>query len=108
MQNMWQEWLEDTPQAAYYGSLGGQSQTPAQRRHYDGNFSNMWNRYMGNLGGQAIGGQQPMGSFTDFLGGFDWNSIALTVSSKGCFRPRVAMLHAYVKTQAPSNGLSHT
>ena len=90
MQNMWQEWLEDTPQASYYGSLGGQkSQTPAQRRHYEGNFSNMWNRYMGNLGGQALGGQQPTGSFTDYLGGFDWNKNynALPRWQRGVYTP---------------------
>jgi|TARA_R100001530_G_scaffold2685_1_gene4294 hypothetical protein len=72
--------LEANPAAAYY-SYGEEWNTPMQQRHYQNQFQNIYNQYLGSLGGllrEDVGGGSVIPSVTDntftgFLGNYDWN-----------------------------------
>ena len=65
--NIWGDWLDAEPSAAYGGWLGGLQGTPALKRYYEGMQNTMYGRYMGALGGQAMQGKMPTQQFTDWL-----------------------------------------
>ena len=65
-------YLNEEPQAAYF-SYQDQWKTPNQRKFFQSQFSNIQNQYMGQLGLQARGGQEPTLTLTDFLGKFPWH-----------------------------------
>lgn len=69
--NIWQYWLEETPRAAYQALIP--SGTPAFTKYWQGQQSNVWNKYMGALGEQALAGQPPNLFFTDFLKNYPWS-----------------------------------
>ena len=62
-----QSLLEEMPQAAYYGQLGQQQMSPLARRYFEGNYGDIYNQYLGRLGQQLMGGQEPTARFQDFL-----------------------------------------
>ena len=58
-------------ESAYF-SYGNQWKSPNQKKFFQSQFSNIQNQYMGALGQQVRGGNEPTQDFTDFLGNFDW------------------------------------
>ena len=61
--------LEKEPEYAYFGQQN-QWKTPNMRRYFQGQYSNIQNQYMGQLGQQVLGGGAPDMKFTDFLSRF--------------------------------------
>lgn len=64
--DIWREALEELPQAGYF-AYQNQPRTPNQREWFKSQFSEVQNRYMGQLGQQIMGGGAPTLNFTDFL-----------------------------------------
>ena len=68
----WEDFLlGQQPQWAYFSSSpftsgGQQGGSPAQEQYWRGQFGNIWNRYLGELG-TATRKEETMGSFTDYL-----------------------------------------
>jgi len=63
--------LEQNPQWAYFSSAPFTTSTqqgyaPAQQNYWRGQFGNVWDRYMGELGSATREGTQ-FGSFADYL-----------------------------------------
>jgi hypothetical protein len=71
MNETWNQWLNETPQAGYFSWAGGLKGTPAMNRYYGNEYGNMYNRYMGTLGSQVQSGQAPTTSFVDWLKQFN-------------------------------------
>ena len=69
---LWQDLLPEMPDVTYFGNLANQSFTPQQRQHFGGQQGNIYNRYLGGLGQQVMGGGNPTQTFENFLGGFPW------------------------------------
>jgi hypothetical protein len=102
-ENAFEGFLEYDPQMAYssFGPSFGRdlrgSRSPAQQRYFEGQFSDIRNRYLGELGRQVRGGELPSTSFEDYLGAFPWADryAALPPSMKGAytsqFAPRTAI-----------------
>lgn len=59
-------------QAAFQSRVGGLR--PNLQRFYRNQFSNIQNRYLGQLGGQITSGSAPTLRFQDFLGNFDFQN----------------------------------
>ena len=60
--------LEEEPRLPYYSYANQQAKSPGQRRFFESDFSNFYNQYLGQLGTQLMGGQDPTLKFTDYLG----------------------------------------
>lgn len=60
--------------AAFFGRSEQFGRSQQQRNFYQNAFSELYNNYLGNLGRQAIGGNQPTGTFNDYLGGLDYDT----------------------------------
>lgn len=74
-ENVFGDFLEAAPQSAYY-SYGEEWGAPSQQRHYQNQFQNVYNQYLGSLGGLLRQGVMPNATentFTNFLGNYDWN-----------------------------------
>jgi hypothetical protein len=75
-QNPFEGFLDYDPQMAYssfapsFGQDLSGSRSPAQQRYFEGQFSDIRNRYLGELGRQARSGQKPTGTFTNYLQDF--------------------------------------
>jgi len=68
-----ESFLEDVPEAAYYSAApftGDMS--PAQRQYWAGQYGNIQNQYMGELGRQMRDQERPAMQFTDFLDAYPW------------------------------------
>ena len=65
--NVWQGFLDENPQAAYFGYQGQFGTSPNQRRFFQDQYANIHNQYLGQLGQQIMGGGAPSLNFTDFL-----------------------------------------
>jgi hypothetical protein len=71
------DWLEEPGvgmQAAYQHFAGQQKAPPGRKRYFQGQFQPAMNEFLGQLGGQALGGegapgQAPTASWVDFLRG---------------------------------------
>jgi hypothetical protein len=65
------DWLEEPgygTQAAYQAMVPQQS-SPTQRQFFQNQFQPTMNEFLGQLGGQVLGGQAPTVSWVDFLKG---------------------------------------
>ena len=74
--NPWLDFLEGEPKATYFSygdKFGGPRGSQRQRRFAQDQFSDIYSQYLGNLGRQARAGTAPTGTFTDFMGGFDFD-----------------------------------
>jgi len=67
----WMEFLEYSPEAAYYSDQPGYDQSaryglksPAAQRTYESSFSDIYNQYLGNLGSLVRDNKQ--GDYTPF------------------------------------------
>ena len=72
--NPFGDFLEASPGAAYY-SYSGEWGAPSGQRHYQNQFQNVYNQYLGSLGGLLRQGIMPTAdedTFTNFLGNYDW------------------------------------
>lgn len=70
-----QELLGDVPEAAFFGAVQPFSNTPAQKRFFGGQFSNVYNQFLGQLGQDIFQGRIPTQSFSDFSQEFDFNEL---------------------------------
>ena len=71
-ENIWQDWLAATPEASYFGVLANRRFTPAQSSYWGGQYGNIYNRFLGQLGQTAMGGRMPTQTFGGFLGQYPW------------------------------------
>ena len=76
--------LEDEPKAGYF-AYQNQWNTPNQQKYYQNQFSQIQDKYLGQLGQQIMGGGVPTLKFSDFLGNYNWgqNYANLTPSQRG-------------------------
>ena len=95
------DFLEETPQAAYFGMPGRARQTPNQRRFFEQQFRNVHNQFLGALGRQITSGQQPTLRFaTDFLPGYDPQAAFLEQpfgvreATRGAFAPPIRYFYS--------------
>ena len=70
--NIWGDWLEAEPRAGYFGALANRQFTPAQTSYWGGQFGNVYNRFLGQLGQTAMRGQMPTQTFGGFTGQYPW------------------------------------
>ena len=73
--NVFSEFLELNPAAAYY-SYGEEWGAPKQTRHYQNQFQNIYNQYLGSLGGMLRQGVMPTSTedtFAGYLENYDWS-----------------------------------
>ena len=64
------EFLRERPETRFFGSIP--QGTPAFSRFFSNRFNPVFNQFQGELGRQALSGEDPTLSFEDFLGNFDW------------------------------------
>ena len=75
--DLWSGWFgPENPfgkgaESAYF-SQQNQWKSPNVKKYFQGQFSNIQNQYMGQLGQMIQGGQAPSLEFTDFLSQFPW------------------------------------
>ena len=86
--NPFDEFLEATPQAAYYSysdEWGGGGKKQSQ--YYQNQFQNVYNQYLGSLGGMLRQGVMPQAenTFASYLGNYDWNQESLGQYQRGDF-----------------------
>lgn len=88
-----QELLAHEPRSAFF-SFQDQfgSKSPRQKRYYQGQFSNIYNQYLGMQGAQLRAGQAPQQSFTGMLENFPFTSRfgSLPPAARGEFPSRFA------------------
>ena len=59
--------LEEEPRLPYNAALNTQNLSPNQRRWGQNAYNDIWGQYLGRLGQQIQGNQNPTLRFTDFL-----------------------------------------
>ena len=67
-----QEMLAAVPEAAYFSFQDQGGQSPTQRRFFQSQFQNVFNKFLGGLGQQWREGQTSPDTFTDFLGNYNF------------------------------------
>ena len=67
-----QEMLAAVPEAAYFSFQDQAGQSPTQRRFFQSQFQNVFNKFLGGLGQQWREGQTSPDTFTDFLGNYNF------------------------------------
>ena len=72
-QNVFQQFLDDVPQAGYFALDQPYGKSPKQRRFFQNQFQNLQNEYIGDLGRQIQSGQLPTLQWTDFLEKFPFS-----------------------------------
>lgn len=72
MPNPFLEYLEADPRIAYFSYQDQFGANPRQKRHYQNQYSDIYNEYLGFLGKQARSGTMPTGGFNDFLSNFNF------------------------------------
>lgn len=75
--NPFQDFLEesDVGQRANFFSRQGTRGTPTRSRFFENQFSTIQNQFLGALGAQIRGGEQPTLTFESFLNDFDLNTF---------------------------------
>jgi hypothetical protein len=83
--------LEEQPELPFFAGVGG-LRSPQQRRFFQGQFPNIFNEFLGRLGGQIQSGQTPNLRFTDFLSEtpFTQRFASTPPSFRGDFQSRFA------------------
>lgn len=76
--SIWSYWLEETPEALYGAMIPGG--TMPFQKYWQGQYGNVYQDYMTQLGKQALGGQPPSMLFGDYLGKYPfsqyWNLLS--------------------------------
>lgn len=99
--SIWGDFLELDPQgqrANYYAQLNNrQGFSPNQKRYFQDQFQDVQNKYLGRLGQQVFGGEQPDEKLTDFYrsyfapqGGADQDWASMSPRSRGVNTARFA------------------
>ncbi|MAH45277.1 hypothetical protein CMI37_05585 [Candidatus Pacearchaeota archaeon] len=82
--NFWQDYaLEGSPEAAYYSAAPfgtgmsaaspfGGGAAPAAQQYWSGQYGNVMNQYVGELGRSMRAGEAPTMTFTDYLQQYPW------------------------------------
>ena len=83
--NPFAAFLEGDPKVAFFAQQPRFGASPRQQRYFRGQFQDMYDRYLGELGRQAAGGKTPTRKFTDFLQDidFDWEYGMLSPRQRG-------------------------
>jgi len=81
----------ELPEATFFSFQNQFGGSPTQRRYYQGQFSNIFNQYLGTLGQQLSQGQSPP-AFQDFMGGYNFGQqfAQLPPSIRGATTARFA------------------
>ena len=98
--NPFSDFLEASPQSAYY-SYSGDWGSPRQSQYYQNQFTNIYNQYLGSLGGMLRQGIMPNAenTFASFLGNYDFDRSynELPPSMRGdftsMFNPRTRQIY---------------
>jgi hypothetical protein len=79
MASMFENWLLDEPEAAYYSAAPFQQgagtmfgTVPAAQRYFEGQFGNVSRQWFGDYGRQLRQGETPAVTFTQFLKDYPW------------------------------------
>jgi len=75
LDNVWSQWLEETPEAQYYGVLQNLDMTPSQENYFRSRYGDIYNRYQGALGGAAAQGKAPTQTFGNWLKQNDYGNL---------------------------------
>ena len=71
-ENPFLNYLEDRPEAAYFGQQG-QWKSPNMKKYFQSQFGNIQNQYLGNLANWVTAGSTGAPQkFTDFIGQYNW------------------------------------
>ena len=65
--DLYPDLLEQEPKLPYYAKVHGQQRSPNQTQYFQGAYNDIYNEYLGRLGQQMQGGQDPTLRWTDFL-----------------------------------------
>ena len=84
MDNPFAGYFEAQPEAGYY-SYQNQWTSPNMKKYFQGQFGNIQNQYLGQLGQIVRGGQAPTLKIMDFLSQIPWQQQfqGLTPQEKG-------------------------
>ena len=92
--NPFQDFLEesDVGQRANFFSRAGTRGTPTRSRFFENQFASIQNQFLGALGAQIRGGEQPTLTFEGFLNDFSFNDafIGAPPAFRGQFPSRFA------------------
>jgi len=69
--NIWQWWLEETPEALY-GAMRPRQGGRSFLDYWRGQEGRVWGDYMAQLGQMAMAGQPPSLHYQEFLGDYPW------------------------------------
>ena len=69
-QQDWKDVLEQEPRTAFFAQQPRFGDTSSQKRFFEGQFQNIYNEFLGNLGKQIQQGQQPTARFSSFAESF--------------------------------------
>lgn len=64
---LFDDFLETTPEAAFFAASPDFGSTPNRQSFFQNQFRNIHNQFLGALGKQIQGGEDPTLRFTDFL-----------------------------------------
>ena len=68
--NPFADFLETTPEAAYFSRGDQLGSSPVQKRFFENQFRNVHNQFLGFLGSQIREGKTPTARFADFSESF--------------------------------------
>ena len=88
--DLWSGWFgpdnpfDKGPESAYF-SYQNQWRTPSEGKYYQGQFQEVQNKYLGQLGQKVLGGVEPSQTWADYLAKFNWgqNYQGLTPQQRG-------------------------
>jgi hypothetical protein len=65
--------LGEAPKTTFFSFQNQFGGAPTQRRHFQGQFQDIYNQYLGTLGQDIRQGQAPTRTFLDFMGNFNFS-----------------------------------
>lgn len=92
------DFLEEEPRTAFFSFQDQFGKAPAQQRYFQGQFQNIQNEFLGQLGQQIRGGGLPTLRFADFLSQFPFTQRYAQLSPfqrgerSAIFNPRTRFL----------------
>ncbi len=93
--------LQDNPRASFFNAITPFNRSPSRQRFNESQFDTIFNRFLGQLGGQAQGGDLPTGMFNDFVNNIDFNReffqspSAIRGFGQARFSPRTRFLFGF-------------
>tara|TARA_R110002020_G_scaffold275631_2_gene490869 strand:+ start:122 stop:439 length:318 start_codon:yes stop_codon:yes gene_type:complete len=77
----WEDFLlSEQPQWAYFSAApfttsSQEGFSPAQQNYWRNQYSDVWSRYLGQVGGDVRTGEEAIGGFQDYLSDMPWNEM---------------------------------